>query len=311
MTLSRGRSACAGLRRSTLSLALLLALLFPSVPACGGPGASSSHPGGPPATPGSGRGHGKLLPVLPDGTPVEPSTDRAEFTESAEILEDGRWDWNVDVASGAVDRLDVLHTNDLEWMHVEVRHGIGNGLEWSARAESWNRVAVQQGAVRQELEESGLGPTTLTLRQRLTGGADSVLSACVGVHVKLPGAATGPGTRAAEGGVFVPASIPLGDDTHLRATAEGDMVSDALGTGYHLEGVTSLELSRDIGERLSVRCEAVSIWYGETGRPWMGVLDAGLSADPAPHLEITLGAATGIRGSTADLGGFGRVSVHR
>jgi hypothetical protein len=279
--------------------------------AAGAPSATPLRPTGRPGSTGTQRGHGKLLPVLPNGTPVEPSTDRAEFTESAEILKGGEWDWNVDVVGGAVDRFSALQTKAIEWMHAEVRHGIGDGLELSARAESWDQVAVQQGTLGQTLQESGYGPTTLTVRQRLTAGGKARVASCVGVHVRLAGASDGPGTHVAEGGVFVPMSFPLGEDTHLGTTFEGDVVSDASDTGHHLEGVSSLELSHDVEDRLSLRCEAVSIWYSEAGRPWMGTVDAGLSVDVAPHVGITLGAAAGVRGGTTDLGGFGRLSVHR
>ena len=71
-----------------------------------------------------------------------------------------------------------------------------------------------------------------------------------------------------------------------------------------------MELSRDLTDHFSGRIEAVGVWYGETGRPWLGVMDAGLSVDPAPHVGITLGASGGLSGGTTELGWFGRLSVH-
>jgi hypothetical protein len=294
----RRRSASRAL--PALALAVL-ALLGPH--ACGAAGR-----GGPGRPPGGRRG--PILPTLPDGTPVEPSVYRAETTESAEVLEDGVLDWEVEVAGGAVDRLGSLRTNALECVHAEARRGFGDGLELSARAESWNHVAVEQGSLPQSAPESGYGPTTLTVRERLRAGGRSGPSACAGLRLRLPGGANGPDTHVVEGGVFVPVSFPLGKQTRLGAMVEGDIVPDALDSGRHLEAVTSLELSREFGARLSARCEAVGVRYGEPGRPWLGSLNAGVSVDLLSHVGLTLGAAGGLRAGQSDLGCFGRLSVH-
>jgi hypothetical protein len=148
------------------------------------------------------------------------------------------------------------------------------------------------------------------LRQRLRAGGDSTASSCLGFRVRLPGQANGPGAHVPEAGVFVPVSFPLGMRTRLAAMVEGDVVPDALDTGRHVQGISSLELSREFGERFAARCEAVSVWNGESGRPWAGSLNAGVSVDPLSHLELTLGAAAGLNGAVSDLGCYGRLSVH-
>lgn len=296
-----------GAARRAFTCLLATWLCLPAAAFALGPGGRGGSSG---AGSGFGQSHGRLLPLLPDGTPVEPSTDRAEFTENADVLDAGRTDWEVNLAGGAVDRLSTLHSNTLELVHVEGRRGLGGGLEFGAQVEGWNRVAVQQGATQQRVEESGYGPTTLTLRERLVAGGDTATCVSLGAHVKLPGASDGPGTRVTEGGVFMPASFALGGSTHLGTTLAADVVSNALDAGHHLEGVASVELSHDFGDHLSARGEAVSVWYGETGRPWLGVLDAGVTVEPVAHVGLTLGVATGTRGGFSDVGGFGRVSVH-
>ena len=265
--------------------------------------AASGHSQGPP-------GHGRLLPLLSDGTPIEPSTYRAESTEDPECLEGGQWDWGVDLVSGSMDRLDGLRSRSLECMNLEARRGLGHGLQIGARAESWSQEQVQQGALAQSVRASGIGPTTLTALQRLSGDGPTGPRVAAGVRLRLPGSSGGPGTSVAEGGVFVPVAFPLGESTRLGTMIDADVVHDALDSGRHLEGVSSLELSHDVAERVSVRVEAVSVWYGETGRPWLGVLDAGFSVEPAPHVGITAGASGGLSGPTTDLGWFGRLSVH-
>lgn len=258
---------------------------------------------------GSG-GHGRLIPLLPNGTPIEPSTYREESTESAEILDEGRWDWSVDLVGGAMDRIDRLNSSTVEWAHAEVRRGVGRGLEVGAAAESWNRGLVHQGALAQSVQESGYGPTTLSVRERLSAAGSPGLAASAGVRVRLPGSLDGPGAHVAEGGVFLPVTFPLGESTHLGTTLEGNVVPDALDSGRHFEGVSSMELSHDFADHFSGRVEAVGVWYGEAGRPALGVVDTGFSVDPAPHVGITLGGSAGLSGGTTELGWFGRLSVH-
>jgi hypothetical protein len=120
----------------------------------------------------------------------------------------------------------------------------------------------------------------------------------------------GPGVHVAEGGAFLPVTFPLDPRTRLGTTIEANFVPDALDSGRHLEGVSSLELSRDFADRLSGRVEVVGVWYGEAGRPLLGVVDTGLSVDPVPYVNITLGAAEGLSAGTTELGWFGRLSVH-
>jgi len=275
---------------------LVIALLSPC--ACA---ASSGKRGG---------RHGPALPTLPDGTPVEPSTYRAETTESAEILGSGILDWELDLVGGSVDRIGALRASTLEWLQGEVRRGFGDGFELSARAESWNQTVVGQGASAQNVVESGTGTTTVTLRRRLRAGGISGPSACAGFHVRIPGAANGPGPRVVEAGLFVPISFPLGRQSRLAAMVEGDVIPDALDSGRHVEGISSLELTREIDGRLSARCEAVSVWNGDAGRPWLGTVNAGVSFDLLSHIGITMGASAGNSGGVNDLGGFGRLSVH-
>ena len=281
-----------------------VALVAP-VHAAGGPGSGGSPGGSNP-----GRQHGRLVPVLPDGAPAQPSTDRAECTESAQVLEAGHKDWGIDVVSGSIDRLGPLHSSSLAGLGVEGRWGVGNGFELGVGTESWNRVAVEEGALRQPIEKSGFGATTLSARRSIRAGGDSLISSCVGVRLRVPGSAEGPGSRSAEGGVFLPVSFPLDDDTRVNAMVEGDVVSNAFDAGRHAEGVTSAEISHDFGDRVSARLEALGVWYGESRRPWLGSVNAGVSIDPFTHFGITLGVAAGHRGETSDLGGFGRLSVH-
>jgi hypothetical protein len=281
-----------------LALAVFALLCPPTCDAAGRGGR-----GGPP-----GGRRGPVLPTLPDGTPVEPSTYRAETTESAEVLEDGVMDWEVDVVGGSVDRLGGVSASSLDWLHAEVRRGFGDGLEMSARAEAWDQTVVEQGATRQSLPESGYGPTTLTLRERLRAGGSGP-AACAGLRVRLPGGANGPGTQVAEGGIFLPVSIPVGRRSRLAAMVEGDLVPDALGTGRHVEGVSSLEFTREFRPRLSARCEAVSVWDAEPGRPWLGSVNAGVSVEPLAHVALTLGASGGTTGGRGAVGCYGRLSV--
>lgn len=296
-----------------------LAILALATALANSPVLAADHSGGPPSgTPGSGRpgsgnpggGHGPLLPILADGTPIEPSTWREETTESTEILDGGSWNWEVSLVGASWDRTAGLNSNAVDWAQAEVRRGLGDGLELGASVESWDRGDVQEGVLAEHVIEAGYGSTSLDLRRRLTGAESTGPRACVGVRMRFPGSTEGPGAHVAEGGAFLPVTFALGPSTRLGTMLEADVVSGALDSARHLEGVSSLELSREFTDRLSARAEVVGVWYGEPGRPVLGVVDTGVSVDPLPHLGLTLGATGGLSGGTTELGWFGRLSVH-
>ena len=68
---------------------LLLLCLAPGHPCNAAP-----KPRGGGTTP-PGRGNGRLLPVLDNGNPREPSADRAESTDSPDGPDSTGWDWDV------------------------------------------------------------------------------------------------------------------------------------------------------------------------------------------------------------------------
>lgn len=300
----------AGLTVATLTLAIAL-VSSPALAAVhGGPPGGTPGPGGP-GSGNAGSGHkGALLPILPDGTPIEPSTWREESTESTEILDEGRWDWELSLVGVSSDRADGLDSNEIGWAHAEVRRGLGGGLQLRASIESWDRGDVQEGALAQHVIEAGYGSTSLDLRRQLTTTESTGPRACMGVRARFPGSAESPGAHAAEAGAFLPVTFPLGQSTHLGAMVEANVVPDALDAARHLEGVSSLELAHDFTNRLSGRAEVVGVWYGEPGRPVLGVVDTGISVEPLPHVGVTLGATGGMSGGTTELGWFGRLSVH-
>lgn len=255
-------------------------------------------------------GAGQLLPVLPSGELREPSTDRAESTDYPDITEPGGWDWDVSVVGGSADRIGELHTRSVEWAQIEVKHGLGRGLELSGQVEPWNQARVEQGIAGIPDDASGYGPTTLRLRQRVAG-SEGHLAVSVSPWVRLPGSPDGPSTSLSEGGVSLPFAIPLGEAARIGGMIEAALVADAASDQRHAEGVGSLETARDLTERVLVRVEAVSVWSAESNRSWLGVLDGGFSWEVAPHLGLTLGISAGLGGGATDVGSFGRLSVHR
>lgn len=289
----------ASLRVATLAIAIVLV---------SSRAFAAGHGGGAPA---GGSGHkGALLPILPDGTPIEPGTWREETTESTEILDEGRWDWELNLVGMTSDRADGLDANEIDWAHADVRRGLGGGLQLGASIESWDRGDVQEGALAQHVVEAGYGSTSLDLRRQLTAAGSTGPRACVGVRARFPGSPESPGAHAAEAGAFLPVTFPLGQNTRLGTMVEANVVPDALDAARHLEGLSSLELTHDFTDRLSARAEVVGVWYGEPGRPVLGVVDTGISVDPLPHVGVTLGATGGLSGGTTELGWFGRFSVH-
>jgi hypothetical protein len=290
--------------RRTLTTALPLALLLAGLATHRA--WARSGPGG--LAPVHGRG--RLLLALADGTLREPSTDRAEFTESPDVLDSNVTSWDLSLAEGSVDRAGALRARSVDWAPIEIRRGLGHGLELAAQAQPWNGARVEQGIARIPVDRSGIGPTTLGVRERVFGGAEDRPALTARAWVRIPGSNDGPDTHGVEGGVSLPFAAPLSDATRLGGMAETALVADAASNGQHAEESASLELTHDVLESLDTRLEAVSVWSGERGRPWLGVLDGGLSWDATGYLGLTVGVSAGVGGGVSDVGGFARVSVH-
>jgi len=282
---------------------LLLLCLAPGHPCNAAP-----KPRGGGTTP-PGRGNGRLLPVLDNGNPREPSADRAESTDSPDGPDSTGWDWDVTTMEGSLTRIGLQHAYSAEWMHAEVRHDLGNSLVAGVSVESWSTTSVQQAPLGQSVRESGIGPTTVRLTRGLAGVGEGHFAMAVSSFVRVPGARAGPGPRTVEAGVSLPLEVPLGENTRLGAMVASNLVPNAISDGRHLEGVASLAVSHDFWDPLSGWIEAVSVSSGGD-RPWLGVLNAGFSLEAVPHIGLMLGASGGIGGGTTDVGLFGRVNVH-
>jgi hypothetical protein len=286
-------------------LALLLAVAAPAVAQGRGNGNPHGGSGTPPP-----RGQGHLVPVLANGTLRSPSTDREEFTDDPYVLDAGDWDWDLALVGGSADQIGDLRSRSVEVMHADVRRGLGHGLEAGVQFEPWNSDHVEQGVLRVPVEENGVGPTTLRLRQRLAGEGEGHAGLAASAWLRIPGAPDGPGARVAEAGVALPWAVPLGKQTRVGGMIESDWLANALENGHDVDGVASLALTRQAGEHGSAWIEGVSVWSREAGRPWLGVIDAGFTWEPVSHVGLTLGASGGLGGGASDAGLFGRVGVH-
>jgi hypothetical protein len=264
-------------------------------------------PGGTPPP----RGLGHLLPILADGDIREPSTDRAEATDDPDVLDAGDWDWDVSLASASADDIAGANTASFEVMNIDLSRGVAGGFGLGVRFEPWSTGQVEQGAAQTRIKASGLGPTTLSLRHGLFGGGDS---SHVGLAIsgwgRLPGQPDGPDTQSGEAGLSLPFAVRLDSKTKLGVMVEGDWAADAFDQSHHVDAVASIALKRQAARHLSTWIETVSVWSGEAGRPWLGVVDGGTTLDVMGHLGLTLGACGGLGGGVGDVGVFGRIGVH-
>jgi len=295
--------------RSSLARACAVVLLLLAGPALATPGNGNGNgSGGGSSNSNRGQHRGRLVTVLPDGTLREPSADRAQATVGTDVLDAGDWSWDVG-GGGAASWIGGTTARGVEGPATSVDHGFGHGFQLGVASDGWQGSRVEQGSPPAPVTETGLGGMRIGCEQRLFGG-DSTRALALAASVRLPGGLDSPAAHTTEASLALPVSVPLGPHAHVGAMIAGEWAGDALDDGHHMNGIASAELVRALHGEWSGWLETVSVWSGETGRRWLGVLDGGIEGDLVPHVAVRLGMSGGLGGGRGDVGVLGGVSVH-
>ncbi len=297
--------------------ALAIALLLVATSA----GATSSHGRGPHSggTTGGGgglvsggttSGPGAILAVLPDGSLRELCTAFTEVTESPFTLDDGHGAWSLDAAAVSWAKLDTIRSRGVDAGGISYTRGLPGRWDVEASVATWSDLGLTTGPVNGEVRPSGFGGGALKVRHNFFGvdSAGAALGAVATLWV--PGASTSPRSTDFEGALALPASLSAPLDFTLSAMVEGAVVTNAASAGHHARWIESLKHEHDLAPALTGWVEGVSAWDREPGRPWLGSVNGGVSADLWGHVAFDVGVAAGWSAGTTDRGLFTALGVH-
>jgi len=235
-------------------------------------------------------------------TTADPSpicTDRPTKSNAACTVPEGMVQVEADLFSWTRLAAGPARTDVLVYTNPVVKYGLGpnNDIQLNIAP----LVEVRTRADGQTVSQRGSGDLTIRFKQRLTGPDDRVQVALI-PFVKAPIAELGIGNGEWEGGLIVPAQMPLGPAT-LTVVPQLNLLANALvPADRHLEFQGVINLAVPIAPRTTLAGE---LWTSQNWDPAGTVrqysADAALSYLLSNDLQLDIGGNFGLNRATPDV----------
>jgi len=217
------------------------------------------------------------------------------------VLDKGRFQVEVSGADATLDKSGGISTRDIAYGGLELRLGLTSTVEGQLSWTPYERVRTKDHGVVATI--SGAGDVGGALRWSLIHPAGDGLSIAVQPFVVAPTGADGIGGEGWQGGVIVPASIPLNSDWSLSLSPELDARPNASGSGRHAGYALAGGLGRAIGA-VNLGAELwVDIDDDPAGRVTQTSFDltAGWTPKGLKDVQLDASAYVGLNRRTPDL----------
>lgn len=217
------------------------------------------------------------------------------------VLDKGRFQVEVSAADATFDRNDGISVRDVAYGGLELRLGLTSTVEGQLAWTPHERVRTKDHGV--VSTSSGASDLGLALRWSLRNPAGDGLSVAVQPFVVAPTGADGIGGDAWQGGVIVPASIPLNDDWSISLSPELDVRPDADGSGRHAGYALAGGVGRAVGS-VNLGAELwVDVDDDPAGRVTQASFDLTAAWTPRALKDVQLDASAyvGLNRRTPDL----------
>ncbi len=219
------------------------------------------------------------------------STDRPDQTESPYTVPAGHWQVELDFFKATLDH----GTEAWNFAPVNLKLGLTERVDLQAVFDSYTRSG----------SEGDWGDLTLRLKVNLWGNDGGKTAAAVMPFLKVPLHSEGE----VEGGIILPLAVELPGGWGMGLMTELDWLADADGRGHHAEWLNSITFSHDITERLGGYVELVAVLSAESGAPWVGQFDCGLTFALTPDVQLDAGCNFGLTRSAPDAQPFVGISL--
>jgi hypothetical protein len=238
----------------------------------------------------------------PTGPLRELTTDRPDSTESPFTVDPGHLQLEMDVASFTRDRLDGVRTEEWNVAPFNLRYGLNADLEAGIFLAPYVRVTEsRRGGAKTRV--SGIGDTTLRIKQNFLGNDGGATAFGVMADLKLPTAADGLGNDRTEAALSLPVAYELGGGW---AGAAMTVVEYAYtDRGRRAVWVNTITFARDIVPDLGGFVELTSI--AGDGRH-VATFNCGLTRSLGATTQLDCGINVGISRTAPDLTVFAGLS---
>ncbi len=251
-----------------------------------------------------------LFNPTPKALMREMSTDRPDKTESAYTVDAGHYQLEMSV-------LDYVY-NHRDPSGGDTRAETWSIAPWNLKAGLLNNVDLQWVVSPYVIDRSreatterkdGLGDMQTRLKVNLWGNDGGATALAVMPFVKFPTNTGELGNDEVEGGVIIPLAIGLPADWSMGLMTEFDFNRNEEDSGYRTEYVNSVTLSHAIVGNLNGYLEFFSRQFSDSGMPWEGSVDAGLTYGVNDNTQLDIGVNTAVTRSADDFNPFVGMSI--
>jgi hypothetical protein len=252
-----------------------------------------------------------LFNPVPQELMRELSTDRPDQTESANTVDAGHWQIEMDLVNYTYDRDTSgggdVQTRDLSLAAVNLKLGLTNQVDLQMMIDPHVRSRVKDRTTGLTEKASGFGDVTTRVKINFWGNDGGPTAFAVMPFVKWPLSSSGVRNGDTEGGIILIYGYSLPAGWSSSVMTEVDWVSDG-GGGYDTEWLNSITFARDITGRLGGYVEFVVVTGDAPGFRWQGQFDAGLTYAVSDDTQLDVGCNFGLTSSAPDYQPFVGIS---
>lgn len=243
----------------------------------------------------------------------EMSTDRPDKTESPYTIDAGHFQIESDLAVMAFDHdtSGGADTRTTDWAvgTLNLKAGICNYSDFQLVLFPYSRLRSDDRLTGAINRQSGFGDILTRVKVNLWGNDGGVCAGAIMPYIKWPTSQDNIGNTAIEGGVIIPVGFELPGGWSSAVMTEFDWLRDGVGADYHPEFVNSITFAHDIVGNLGGFIEFYSLVSAESGVPWVGTLDLGLTYGIGKDIQLDGGVYIGLTKAATDLSPFIGLSV--
>ena len=235
------------------------------------------------------------------------STDRPDLTESPYTVDAGHVQWEIDLLNATYDRTvnqgESLTTDSRIWAGLNFKVGLLDQVDLQTIVPMHVDQRTQSSTAGQSQRKRGTGDLTTRLKINLWGNDGGPTAMAIMPFVTFPTGAESIGQERTTGGVILPFAMELENGWSLGAQTEVDWVEDE-GNGLDTQWFNTLTLGHAIVGNLAGYTEWAARMHLDSGQPWEGQWNVGLTYAISSEIQLDGGCNFGITSSAPDANPF-------
>jgi len=235
------------------------------------------------------------------------STDRPDLTESPYTVDAGHVQWEIDLFNATYDRTleqGQSVTNESRiWGGLNFKVGLLDQVDLQTIVPMYVDQRTQSSSAAQNQRKRGTGDLTTRLKINLWGNDGGRTAMAIMPFVTFPTGSESIGQEHTTGGVILPFAMELEKGWSLGAQTEVDWVEDE-GNGLDTQWFNTLTLGHAIVGNLAGYTEWAARMHLDSGQPWEGQWNVGLTYAINSEIQLDGGCNFGITSSAPDANPF-------